>query len=171
MAAASTPKTAVPPPDMSRGATADLCDVHYPDPVDVVVEPKVQIMQPLFRCSTSIIPNLFHYTDTKCEVFYDAVNDTRVTHGYVFRDYGGVLKFSGQAATVRCFENNPLVRSALEEEGKGRVLVVDTAASMRCAVLGDNLAAMGAKNGWSVCSPSRSHILALDFRGDVQSLL
>ena len=50
VASVNTPKTAVPPPDMSRGATADLCDVHYPDSVDVVVEPKVQIMQPLFRC-------------------------------------------------------------------------------------------------------------------------
>jgi regulator of ribonuclease activity A len=69
-----------------------------------------------------------------------------------YRDYGGHLSFSGQASTVKCFENNPLVRSALEEAGNGRVLVVDTAASMRCAVLGDNLAAMGAKNGWSVRS-------------------
>jgi hypothetical protein len=42
---------------------------------------------------------------------------------------------------------------ALEEDGKGRVLVVDAGASMRCAVLGDNLAAMGAKNGWSVLLP------------------
>jgi len=42
---------------------------------------------------------------------------------------------------------------ALEEEGRGRVLVVDTGASMRCAVLGDNLAAMGVKNGWSVRAP------------------
>ena len=46
----AAPKTSVPPPDMARGATADLCDVHYPDPVDVVVEPKVQIMTPGFKC-------------------------------------------------------------------------------------------------------------------------
>lgn len=46
----AAPKTSVPPPDMARGATADLCDVHYPDPVDVVVEPKVQIMAPGFKC-------------------------------------------------------------------------------------------------------------------------
>jgi Aldolase/RraA len=39
---------------------------------------------------------------------------------------------------------------ALEEDGMGKVLVVDAGASMRCAVLGDNLAAMGAKNKWSV---------------------
>lgn len=41
-----------PPPDASRGATADLCDVHYPDPVDVLPDPrtqKVQIAEPIFR--------------------------------------------------------------------------------------------------------------------------
>lgn len=39
---------------------------------------------------------------------------------------------------------------ALEENGQGRVLVVDSGGSLRCAVLGDNLAEMGHKNGWSV---------------------
>ena len=41
-----------PPPDASRGATADLCDVHYPDPVDVLPDPskqKEQIAEPVFR--------------------------------------------------------------------------------------------------------------------------
>ena len=38
-----------PPPDASRAATADLCDVHVPDPVDVTIERKVQIAQPIFR--------------------------------------------------------------------------------------------------------------------------
>jgi RraA family protein len=66
------------------------------------------------------------------------------------RDFGGNLRFSGQAATIKCFENNPLVRAALEEQGKGRVLVVDGGASLRCALLGDNIAEMAYKNGWSV---------------------
>ena len=49
-----------------------------------------------------------------------------------------------------CYESNPLVRKALcEEQGNGRVLVVDAGASMRCAVLGDNLAANALKNGWA----------------------
>ena len=39
---------------------------------------------------------------------------------------------------------------ALEEDGKGRVLVVDGGGSQRCALLGDNIAEMGYKNGWSV---------------------
>lgn len=38
-----------PPADAARGATADLCDVHLPDPVDVVGQRKVQIVEPIFR--------------------------------------------------------------------------------------------------------------------------
>lgn len=66
--------TQTPPPDAARGATADLCDTFITDPVDVVNERNVQIMDP------------------------------------VFRNYGGNSRFKGQAATVKCFENNPLVR-------------------------------------------------------------
>lgn len=47
--AASGPKTATPPPDAARGATADLCDVFLTDPVDIVTERKVQIMEPIFQ--------------------------------------------------------------------------------------------------------------------------
>ena len=46
---ASGPSTATPPADASRGATADLCDVFLPDPVDVITESKVSIVAPLFR--------------------------------------------------------------------------------------------------------------------------
>ncbi|GLC49200.1 hypothetical protein PLESTB_000193100 [Pleodorina starrii] len=67
----------------------------------------------------------------------------------LFRDFGGKLRFSGQASTVKCYENNPLVRKALEEPGNGRVLVVDGGGSLRCALLGDMLAENGVKNGWS----------------------
>lgn len=50
---------------------------------------------------------------------------------------------------MKCFENNPLVRATLEEKGQGRVLVVDGGGSRRCALLGDNIAAMAVDNGWS----------------------
>lgn len=66
------------------------------------------------------------------------------------RDLGGKIRFSGQVSTVKCFENNPLVRKALEEDGHGRVLVVDGGGSKRCALLGDNIAEMAYKNGWDV---------------------
>ena len=67
----------------------------------------------------------------------------------VVRDFGGVTRFSGPASTVKCYENNPLVREALGEPGNGRVLVVDGGGSMRCARRGDNLAGMAVSNGWA----------------------
>ena len=67
----------------------------------------------------------------------------------LFRDFGGRKVFSGPASTVKVFEDNSLVRSALEEPGEGRVLVVDGGASMRCALVGDNLALLGQQNGWA----------------------
>ena len=66
----------------------------------------------------------------------------------MFKDYGGKKKFSGPASTVKVFEDNSLVRAALEEPGNGRVLVVDGEASLRCALVGDMLAELGQKNGW-----------------------
>lgn len=57
--------------------------------------------------------------------------------------------FCGPIATVRCFEDNTLVRSCLEEAGEGRVLVVDGGESWRCALVGDNLARMAIANGWT----------------------
>ncbi len=66
----------------------------------------------------------------------------------MFRDYGGKLKFCGPASTVRAFEDNSLVRAALEEPGEGRVLIVDGGASLKCALLGDMLAELGRDNGW-----------------------
>ena len=66
----------------------------------------------------------------------------------LMRGYGLKTRFSGPISTVKCFEDNSLVRAALEEQGRGRVLVVDGGASMRCALVGDKLAEMGTKNGW-----------------------
>ena len=66
-----------------------------------------------------------------------------------FRDYGGIPAFAGPISTVSCQNDNSKVREALEEEGNGRVLVVDGSASMQCALLGDILAAMGHEHHWA----------------------
>jgi regulator of ribonuclease activity A len=63
--------------------------------------------------------------------------------------FGGRARFSGRISTIKCFEDNSLVREALAEPGDGRVLVVDAGGSMRCAMLGDMLAANAVENGWS----------------------
>lgn len=67
----------------------------------------------------------------------------------VFRSYGAVERFFGPVTTVKCLEDNSLVKAAVESEGQGRVLVVDGAASLRRALLGGKLAEAAAKNGWS----------------------
>lgn len=66
-----------------------------------------------------------------------------------FGSYGGVTRFAGAISTVKCFEDNSLVKQALDEPGKGRVLVVDGGGSLRRALVGGNLAATAAQNGWA----------------------
>lgn len=67
----------------------------------------------------------------------------------VFHDYGGVRKFAGPVATVKCFEDNTLVKAAVDSPGNGRVLVVDGGGSLRRALVGGNLGKAAAKNGWA----------------------
>ena len=67
----------------------------------------------------------------------------------VFTDFGARLKFCGPVVTVQCFEDNSRVREAVNAAGEGRVLVVDGGASLRRSLLGGNLAAAAARNGWA----------------------
>jgi regulator of ribonuclease activity A len=67
----------------------------------------------------------------------------------VFRDFGGRRKFCGPVWTVQCFEDNSLVKAALDLPGEGRVLVVDGGGSLRRALLGGNLGVAAQRNGWA----------------------
>lgn len=67
----------------------------------------------------------------------------------LLRDYGGSLQFHGEVATLRVFEDNSLVRRALEQSGRGRVLVVDGGGSLNCALVGDMLGELAVSNGWA----------------------
>ena len=66
----------------------------------------------------------------------------------MFRSYGGHAAFSGPISTLKLFEDNSRVRTALSEPGAGRVLVIDGGGSLRCALVGDQLAILANKNGW-----------------------
>lgn len=67
----------------------------------------------------------------------------------VFRQYGKQRAFAGCVATVKVFEDNSLVRAELEQAGNGRVLVADGGGSLRCALIGDQLARLAIDNNWS----------------------
>jgi len=80
---------------------------------------------------------------------YDKYGEDLQIAAPIFRDFGGDIAFEGPVVTLKVFEDNSLVRSALEEPGDGRVLVVDGGGSLRCALVGDMLAELGRKNGWA----------------------
>ncbi|MBI3532284.1 MAG: ribonuclease E activity regulator RraA [Burkholderiales bacterium] len=78
----------------------------------------------------------------------DSSGDFRVLPP-VFRDFGAVRTFCGPVVTVKCFEDNSLVKTLVDSAGEGRVLVVDGGGSLRRALLGGNLGAAAARNGWA----------------------
>jgi regulator of ribonuclease activity A len=63
--------------------------------------------------------------------------------------FGGLQRFSGRAVTLRCPEDNSLLRELVHTAGAGRVLVVDGGGSRRCALVGDVLAAAAYAHGWA----------------------
>ncbi len=65
------------------------------------------------------------------------------------RSFGGNTAFYGAISTIKCHEDNSLVAAAVDEAGNGRVLVVDGGGSLRCALVGDNLAGKAISNGWA----------------------
>lgn len=67
----------------------------------------------------------------------------------IFQNFGAKKSFKGMVITVQCHEDNTFVKAAVESAGEGRVLVVDGGGSLRRALVGGNLAAAAALNGWA----------------------
>jgi regulator of ribonuclease activity A len=68
--------------------------------------------------------------------------DTQLT------SFGGRRRFHGEIVTVRCHEDNALLKSVVSGPGHGKVLVVDGDGSLHCALMGDVIAALAVSNGW-----------------------
>jgi regulator of ribonuclease activity A len=96
-------------------------------------------------------------TTDLCDAFMRRAQSDFAVLPPVFRHFGGRRAFGGPVRTVKCFEDNSMVKAALEEPGwvdsaQGRVaqvLVVDGGASLRRALVGGNIAALAARNGWA----------------------
>ncbi|REL29008.1 putative 4-hydroxy-4-methyl-2-oxoglutarate aldolase [Thalassotalea euphylliae] len=80
-----------------------------------------------------------------CDEFPDAV----AVFETQFRSFGQHETFCGQAVTIKCFEDNSLVKKLVSTPGYGKVMVVDGGASMRRALIGDMLAEEAIANGWA----------------------
>jgi len=66
-----------------------------------------------------------------------------------FGQYGGRTQFAGPISTVRCFQDNALLKSVLSEPGAGGVLVIDGNGSLHSALVGDVIAELARTNGWT----------------------
>ena len=80
---------------------------------------------------------------------FDQYGDSLESCDTQFSQFGRLRAFEGEVVTVRCFEDNVLLKSMLAEPGEGRVLVVDGGASVHRALMGDVVAGLGLENGWA----------------------
>jgi regulator of ribonuclease activity A len=80
---------------------------------------------------------------------YDAFGDDCSSCETQFRQYGGRRAFSGKIRTVKCVDDNVLLRRTLETQSEGDVLVVDASGYLGSALVGDTIAKLGLDNGWS----------------------
>lgn len=87
-------------------------------------------------------------TPDLCDEFETELGKTVRVVAPMFQKYGLRKHFSGQIVTLKLFEDNSLVRAAFDEDGKGKVLVIDGGGSLRCALIGDQIAILAQKNGW-----------------------
>jgi len=83
-------------------------------------------------------------TSELCDLYADLIDVVEP----LFANYGGRRSFGGKIHTVKCFEDNGLVRQMLAEPGVGKVLLIDGGGSARRALIDAELATMAAENGW-----------------------
>jgi len=89
-------------------------------------------------------PTVEYNTSELCDLYADMIDVVEP----LFASYGGRRSFGGQIQTVKCFEDNGLVRQLLAEPGVGKVLLIDGGGSARRALLDAELVSQAASNGW-----------------------
>ena len=87
---------------------------------------------------------MFIDTSELCDLYAEQVDVVEP----IFSSFGGVSNFYGKVTTVKCFESNGLNAEVLEENGEGRVLVVDGGGAVRRGLIDAELAQLAVDNGW-----------------------
>jgi regulator of ribonuclease activity A len=83
-------------------------------------------------------------TSELCDIYQEDVNVVEP----LFSNFGGRSSFGGQIITVKCFEDNGLLYDLLEQNGRGRILLVDGGGSVRRALVDAELARLAVQNEW-----------------------
>lgn len=83
-----------------------------------------------------------------CDLVDQYADEIQVAETIGLKHYGKNLRFSGQIQTLKCFEDNSLLKKIVGAPSAASVLVVDGGGSMRCAMVGDLIAALAVEHGW-----------------------
>ncbi|EGR0419431.1 ribonuclease E activity regulator RraA [Vibrio cholerae] len=83
-------------------------------------------------------------TSALCDIYLDQVDVVEP----MFSNFGGCASFAGQITTIKCYEDNGLIRETLEQDGLGRILLIDGGGSLRRALVDAELAALAEENEW-----------------------
>jgi regulator of ribonuclease activity A len=80
---------------------------------------------------------------------YDELGETLQSLPLQLLQLGGRAQFEGPIRTVRCFEDNALLKQTVSQPGDGAVLVVDGGGSLERALMGDMIALIAVENRWA----------------------
>ncbi|WP_394173549.1 ribonuclease E activity regulator RraA [Thalassotalea litorea] len=99
-------------------------------------------------------------TSELCNLYTDMVDVLEP----MLSNYGGRSSFGGQVVTIKCFETNGLITQVVENDGTGKVLVIDGGGSSRKALIDAYIADAAAKNNWEgiICYGSVRDVDALE---------
>jgi regulator of ribonuclease activity A len=84
-----------------------------------------------------------------CDLVDQFADEIQVAETIGLKHYGKQQRFSGKIQTLTCFEDNSLLKKIVSAPSVASVLVVDAGGSMRCAMVGDLIAALAVENGWA----------------------
>lgn len=90
-----------------------------------------------------------------------------------FRQFGSHSSFFGRIRTVKCYDDNVLVRRAFETRSDGEVMIVDGAGFLGSALVGDQMAALAISNGWAgivICGALRDSVALCEMEIGVKAL-
>lgn len=83
-------------------------------------------------------------TSLLCDIYAETIDVVEP----LLTNFGGRNSFAGEVVTIKCFESVGLIYKTLEENGAGKVLLIDGGGSLRRALINANIAELAVENGW-----------------------
>lgn len=83
-------------------------------------------------------------TSLLCDIYAETIDVVEP----LLTNFGGRSSFAGEVVTIKCFESVGLIYKTLEENGAGKVLLIDGGGSLRRALVNAHIAELAVENDW-----------------------